>query len=195
MIDVILSARCVRKLKRELKIAGRNEIGGVMAAGQIADGQFVVRDLSVQRNGTPTSFVRDPLQHRKFMRRFRLLTGNNPERFNYLGEWHSHPSFLALPSPPDLRNMHDEMHDPDQASSFLALLIVRLGKSGKLVGSTHAFRRAFAPVRVRLSAADGVSVQEEVDFRTQGLWRLLQHDQGAVTSTKTLSQRILRISV
>ena len=102
MIDVILSARCVRKLKRELKNAGQNEIGGVMAAEQIADGQFVVRDLSVQRNGTPTSFVRDPLQHRKFMRRFRMLTGNNHERSNYPGEGNSHPTFLALPTPPDV---------------------------------------------------------------------------------------------
>lgn len=184
MIDIILSARCVRKLKRELKAAGRNEIGGVMAAEQIADGQFLVRDLSVQRNGTPTSFVRDPLQHRRFMRRFRLLTGNNPERFNYLGEWHSHPSFLALPSPPDVWNMHLEMHDPEQTSSFLMLLIVKLGGSGKLVGSTHAFRRAHAPIRVRLSASDGVSVQEEVDFRRTAPGRSLQHDQGAVTSAK-----------
>ena len=192
MIDVILSARCVRKLKRELKNAGQNEIGGVMAAEQIADGQFVVRDLSVQRNGTPTSFVRDPLQHRKFMRRFRMLTGNNHERFNYLGEWHSHPSFLALPSPPDVWSMQEEMHDPEQASSFLVLLILKLGRSGRLVGSTHAFRRAQAPIRVRLGASDGVSVQEEEGFRATGPWRSLQHDQGAVTSAKTLSQRILR---
>ena len=46
MIDVILSARCVRKLKRELKNAGQNEIGGVMAAEQIADGRSVALPVS-----------------------------------------------------------------------------------------------------------------------------------------------------
>ena len=38
MIEILLSPRCVRKLKRELRTAGCNEIGGVLAAEQIADG-------------------------------------------------------------------------------------------------------------------------------------------------------------
>jgi proteasome lid subunit RPN8/RPN11 len=179
MIDVILSPRCVRKLKRELRSAGRNEIGGVLASEQLSDGVFLVRDLSVQRNGTPTSFVRDPVQHRKFMRRFHRLTGNSPERFNYLGEWHSHPSFLALPSEPDIRQMHAEIHEPEQTSTFLVLLIVKAGMDGGLIGSTHAFRRALAPIRVRLSAADGASVREEVHFAAPSLHRSLRQDDGA----------------
>ena len=179
MIDIILSPRCVRKLKRELRAAGFNEIGGVLAAELLSDGVFLVRDLSVQRNGTPTSFVRDPAQHRKFMRRFHLLTGNNPERFNYLGEWHSHPSFLALPSAPDVRQMHAEIHEPEQTSTFLVLLIVKAGMDGGLIGSTHAFRRALAPIRVRLSAADGASIREEAYFAAPGLRRSLRQDDGA----------------
>lgn len=179
MIDVILSPRCVRKLKRELRSAGRNEIGGVLAAEQLSDGVFVVRDLSVQRDGTPTSFVRDPVQHRKFMRRFHLRTGNNPERFNYLGEWHSHPSFLALPSSPDVRQMNDEIHEPQQTSTFLVLLIIKVGMDGGLIGSTHAFRRARPPIRVRLSAIDKASVREEAHFAAPVFRRSLRQDDGA----------------
>jgi proteasome lid subunit RPN8/RPN11 len=179
MIDVILSPRCVRKLKRELRSAGRDEIGGVLAGEQLSDGVFLVRDLSVQRDGTPNSFVRDPIQHRKFMRRFHLLTGNNPERFNYLGEWHSHPSFLALPSAPDVRQMHAEIHESEQTSTFLVLLIVKVGMDGGLIGSTHAFRRALAPIRVNLSAADGASVREEAYFAAPSLLRSLRQDDGA----------------
>lgn len=161
MIDVILSSRCARKLKKELGLAGRNEIGGVLAAEQIGDGQFLVKDLSVQRNGTPASFLRDPVQHRKFMRRFHLLSGNNPERFNYLGEWHSHPGFLALPSMPDVRQMQAEIEDPEQTSSFLVLLVIKLGRDGRLVGSIHAFRRRQSPIRVNFKAAAGVALREE----------------------------------
>ena len=178
MIEVLLSPRCVRKLKRELRAAGRNEIGGVLAAEQIADGKFLVRDLSVQRSGTPTSFIRDPVQHRKFMRRFHLINGNKPERFNYLGEWHSHPSFPALPSLPDLRQMHAEIHDPQQASTFLVLLIVKLGLDGGLVGSTHAFRRAHPPIRVTLGSADNSSVREEVGHTAPAPMRNLERDEG-----------------
>lgn len=190
MIEVLLSPRCVRKLKRELRAAGRNEIGGVLAAEQIADGKFLVRDLSVQRSGTPTSFIRDPVQHRKFMRRFHLINGNKPERFNYLGEWHSHPSFPALPSLPDLRQMHAEIHDPQQASTFLVLLIVKLGLDGGLVGSTHAFRRTHPPIRVTLGAADNVSVREEAGHTAPARRRNLERDEGSRFTDARKLQRL-----
>jgi proteasome lid subunit RPN8/RPN11 len=168
VIDIILSCRCARKLKKELKLAGASEIGGVMAGEHLADGKFLVKDLSVQRNGTNSSFERDPVQHRKFIRRFHLLTGKNTERFNYLGEWHSHPSFLALPSTPDLRTMQAEIEDKDQTASFLVLLVVKLGRDGGLIGSTHAFRRRYLPIRVNLKATLGSSVREESLITAQG---------------------------
>lgn len=180
----------MRKLKRELRTAGCNEIGGVLTAEQIADGKFLVRNLSVQRSGTPTSFIRDPVQHRKFMRRFHLVNGNKPERFNYLGEWHSHPSFPALPSPPDLRQMHAEIHDPQQTSSFLVLLIVKLGQDGGLIGSTHAFRRTHPPIRVTLGVADSGSVREEVGLTAPASRRNLERDKG---SRFTNSRRLRRL--
>ncbi|WP_430423322.1 Mov34/MPN/PAD-1 family protein [Methylibium petroleiphilum] len=168
MIDIILSCRCTRKLKKELRLAGANEIGGVMAGEHLADGKFLVKDLSVQRSGTISSFARDPVQHRKYMRRFHLLTGNNTERFNYLGEWHSHPSFLALPSTPDLRTMQAEIEDREQTASFLVLLVIKLGRDGGLIGSTHAFRRRYLPIRVNLKAAPGVTVREEAPITAPG---------------------------
>jgi proteasome lid subunit RPN8/RPN11 len=178
MIEVILSVRCARKLKKELRAAGRNEIGGVLAAEQIGDGKFLVKALSVQRDGTPISFVRDPAQHRKFMRRFHLLTGNQPQRFNYLGEWHSHPSFLALPSAPDLREMHAEIADPEQTASFLVLMIVKLGKDAGLTGSAHAFRRSHSAIRVSLNAEPGATVHEEVSVLAPGRARTLRRFSG-----------------
>lgn len=161
MIDVVLTDRCVRKLKKELRAAKSNEIGGVLAAEQVADGHFVVRDLSVQRDGSPTRFIRDPIKARTFMRRFHLRMANQPERFNYLGEWHSHPSFLAMPSMPDLIQMQELIEEREQTSSFLVLMIVKLGRDGRLVGSSHAFRRRMLPIRVRLHAHDGAALREE----------------------------------
>ena len=178
MIDIVLSAQCARKLKKELRAAGRNEIGGVLAGEHLGDGRFLVKDLSVQRDGSPCRFVRDPVRHRKFIRRFHLLTGNDPERFNYLGEWHSHPSFLALPSGPDVRAMLSEIDDPEQVATFLVLLIVKLGGDRGLVGSTHAFRRRCLPVRVNLVGDSGVKVREETSIAAQGSLRALRRFAG-----------------
>jgi proteasome lid subunit RPN8/RPN11 len=174
VIDVILTAACSRKLRRELLAAGSNEIGGVLAAEQVGDGRFVVRAISVQRNGSYASFRRDPEQHRAFIRRFSVRTGNDPERFNYLGEWHSHPSFVAMPSGPDLQQMQALIEETEQTSTFLVLLVIKLAKDGELCGSAHAFRRRVKHVRVRLKA-QGRPVQEEAPTLLARLSRRHHH--------------------
>lgn len=161
MIDVVLNNRCVRKLKRELRAAGQNEIGGVLAAEQVGDGRFLVLDLSVQRNGTHTQFERDPDQHREFIRRFHERMGHRPERFNYLGEWHSHPAYPARPSDVDFRQMQHLVEDAEQKSSFLVLMIIKLGLNGELRGSVYGFRPGFVSVRGRLRGIEEGSVQED----------------------------------
>lgn len=161
MISIVLNSWCVRKLRRELRSAGQKEIGGVLAAEQIGDGQFLVIDLSVQRNGTHSHFERDPVQHREFIRRFHEQTGQNPERFNYLGEWHSHPTYPAIPSDVDCRQMQRLVEDIEQRSSFLVLMVIKLGIESELRGSVHGFRPDFAPVRGRLQGVEEDVVLEE----------------------------------
>lgn len=162
MIEVVLNSRCVRKLKRELRAAGQKEIGGVLAAEQVGDGRFLVVDLSVQRNGTHSHFERDPVQHREFIWRFHERMGHNPERFNYLGEWHSHPAYPATPSDVDFCQMQYLVEDAEQKSSFLVLMIVKLGPNGDLRGSAYGFRPGFAPVRARLRGIEEGTVQEDL---------------------------------
>jgi proteasome lid subunit RPN8/RPN11 len=161
VIDVVLNCRCIRKLRHELAAAGSNEIGGVLAAEQVGDGRFLVVDLSVQRNGTSSHFVRDPVQHREFIRRFHARTGYQPDRFNYLGEWHSHPSYPTIPSKDDFRQMQTLVEDEEQKSTFLVLMIVKLDMDEKIWGSTYGFRPAFLPVRGRLHSIDEGAVKEE----------------------------------
>jgi proteasome lid subunit RPN8/RPN11 len=152
MIEVQLAPECAARLLRELRRAGANEIGGVLATERVAEGVFRIVDLSVQRKGGSfAAFSRDAILHKRFMRRFHDLTGHQYERFNYLGEWHSHPSFPALPSTKDVLTMHSLLEAPDQVANFLVLLIVKRSSVGKLEASAHAFARGFEPMRVPLA--------------------------------------------
>ena len=162
MIDVVLNNRCVRKLRCELHAAGANEIGGVLAAEQVGEGQFLVVDLSVQRNGTHSHFERDPVQHAEFIRRFHERMGHRPKRFNYLGEWHSHPTYPATPSDVDFRQMQDLVEDTEQKSTFLVLMVVKLGFQGEVRGSAYGFRPSVPPVRGRLQSNELETVQDEL---------------------------------
>lgn len=152
MIEVQLTPECAARLLRELRRAGTDEVGGVLATERVADRVFRIVDLSVQRRGGSfAAFSRDASLHKRFMRRFLDLTGHQYERFNYLGEWHSHPSFPALPSPKDIHTMHSLLEAPDQVANFLILLVVKRSTAGKLEASAHAFARGLAPMRVPLA--------------------------------------------
>lgn len=163
MIEVTIADGCVLKLEQALRAAGSNEIGGVLAAEQIGDGRFLVVDLSIQNDGTRSNFERDPIQHREFIQRFHSRMGHRPERFNYLGEWHSHPSYPAIPSEADIQQMQDLVEDVEQASTFLVLMVVKLAEDASLRGTIYGFRPHLGPVRGRLRGSESVPVQEEFE--------------------------------
>lgn len=139
-----------RKLKAELRRAGSREIGGVLVGEHIGDAEFRLVDLSVQRRGgNDASFVRRPEQHVSFLQEFFIRTGGAYERFNYIGEWHSHPSFPVTPSIVDLRQMQDIVSASPNAPHFAVLIVARL-ENEKIRLSSLAFRPQQPPASVEI---------------------------------------------
>ncbi len=122
-----------------------------MVAENLGEATFRLSGFSVQRTGGGTaSFVRKPALHRRFMGRFFEKTGRDYERFNYFGEWHSHPCYPARPSSVDVQQMQKIIEEPGQSAHFAVLLVVRLGLRGAVEASAFAFRRGHAPVEVQI---------------------------------------------
>ena len=134
------------RLRKNLRSAGRRETGGMLFAEQLAPGSFKVIDFSVDLcSGSHTSFRRDPQLHEEALFSFFIRTGRDFGRFNYLGEWHSHPSFSVSPSPEDVATMTDLVSHERAAISFAVLLIVRLRFRFWLEHSWTIFARGHAP--------------------------------------------------
>jgi len=95
------------RFRKALRSAGRREIGGMLFAEQLAPSRFRVMDFSVDlSSGSQTNFRRDPGAHEAALNAFFERTGRDFARFNYLGEWHSHPDRSSvLPSGTDLRQV------------------------------------------------------------------------------------------
>nr|WP_249198431.1 Mov34/MPN/PAD-1 family protein [Gluconobacter cerinus] len=145
----------MERLALELVKAGRREIGGVLVGEHLAEATFRVADFSVQRSGGSVScFVRRPAKHRRFLERFFERTGRDFERFNYLGEWHSHPCFEAMPSSTDLSQMQAIVEDETNAAHFALLLIVRMGSSEHVEINALAFTPFCLPTPVRVQLAE-----------------------------------------
>lgn len=126
-MQLIVPRAVAERLGRELRKARRREIGGLLFGEHIGGEEFRVVDISVQRGGgSPVHFIRDPAQHKPQLDEFFERTGRDYTRFNYLGEWHSHPSFAPLPSSEDKATMRDILTNPDVGVNFLVLIIARL---------------------------------------------------------------------
>jgi [CysO sulfur-carrier protein]-S-L-cysteine hydrolase len=113
------------RMKAELRRAGAREIGGFIMAEQLEPGTFKVVDFSIDRDsGHASCFHREPTKHRAELQAFFDKTGADFSRFNYLGEWHSHPSFSVEPSSTDINAMFNIVQEQD--IDFAVLMIVRL---------------------------------------------------------------------
>lgn len=111
----------------ELRRAGTNETGGQLFGEQLAPSRFRITEVTVQaRRGTFARFVVDLMAAAKAAARFFERTNHEYRRFNYIGEWHSHPSFAVRPSGHDLDTMRRLVSDRSFVGSFAVLVIVRL---------------------------------------------------------------------
>lgn len=139
------------RLQEALRRAGRREIGGMIFAEQLsAAGHFCVVDFSLDTySGSTTRFNREPGVHRRALEDFYRRTGYDFTRFNYLGEWHSHPSFSVHPSLHDIATMTDLVETSTEIS-FAILLIVRLRLRLWMNCTFTAFSRGVCPTRSRI---------------------------------------------
>lgn len=88
---------------------------------------FRVLDATVDHGGGSFArFVRTVRHHGRGLLSFFRKTGEQYQRFNYIGEWHSHPSFDLNPSGRDLEAMGKIVNDSRVGANFAVLLIVRL---------------------------------------------------------------------
>jgi integrative and conjugative element protein (TIGR02256 family) len=151
-MQLLLTVPILNRLQRELRRAGRREIGGVLMGEHVQDEVFRVVDFSVQHSGGwHCGFIRRPDEHQAQLDQFFRRTGADYTRFNYLGEWHSHPSFEPLPSITDFRTMQSIVDDPAVGVNFLVLLIPRLARWRKIELSAMVFRKGGEPYPVSLS--------------------------------------------
>ena len=172
-MQLLLTAEPLSRLERELKRGGRREIGGLLMGEHIDGERFRLADFTVQHEGGSRShFVRDPAQHREQLDMFFARTGHDYGRFNYLGEWHSHPSFEPLPSTTDMVSMQQLVEDPATGVNFLVLLIIRRSSRRRLEFSALAFRPGHEPLPVEVQT-EGENINPEAPTWCGWLRRLI----------------------
>lgn len=155
MITVSLPNDLQYRFRKCLRRAGKREIGGILMGEQIAPDHFRIANFSVNTTtGSAVHFVRTPDHHAEALESFFRETGSNFRRFNYLGEWHSHPSFPVQPSQEDIMSMQN-LVDGERDIDFSALVIVRLRHFFVFEAAAYMFIRHRMPSRVALTMDKG----------------------------------------
>ena len=150
MASVIVPYGIARGIKRNLRSAGRNEIGGILLAEQINPDHFRLVQFTVDdTKGTQSTFRRSEHQHSNALDQFHKDNGDDYQRYNYLGEWHSHPSFSVRPSIRDQTTMQSIVKTNNDIP-FAMLIIVRLDYWLRLRASATVFRANYPATEVKL---------------------------------------------
>lgn len=139
MLTLNLSPEITETLQAALKKAGRREIGGILMAEHTGVDEFTLRDITVHRRGAYAYFIRRIEDALGKLRSFFQKTEHDYSRFNYLGEWHSHPSFAPYPSRTDDISMLQIVQDDTVGANFAVLLIVKLSQDRKLIATAHTY--------------------------------------------------------
>lgn len=151
MVTISLPSDQRTRFRNCLRRAGKREIGGILMGEQVAPDHFRIVDFSVDATtGTAAHFVRSPDHHAEALATFFQKTGADFRRFNYLGEWHSHPSFPVRPSQQDLMSMQS-LVDGERDIDFSALMIVRLRRLLFLEAAAYMFIRRGTPGPIALT--------------------------------------------
>jgi proteasome lid subunit RPN8/RPN11 len=139
-MQILLPDEATKKLTNALKKAGNREIGGILMGENVSEDVFRVKDLTIQsQGGTSASFTRFVEENLSLLQNFFHETGYDFTRFNYLGEWHSHPAFVPEPSSTDCNTIWEIVEDSSVGANFVVLMIVRLDDADQLEGTVTGF--------------------------------------------------------
>jgi len=126
--------------KAALVKAKDKEVGGVLFGEHLGERDFQLIEFTQQRRrGDVVSFRRKGREAKRSLKRLSAAHGNDHTRFNYLGEWHSHPNAPAVPSQRDCLTMQNLLADPKTDAHFLVLIILRINGSRNIEMSANAF--------------------------------------------------------
>jgi proteasome lid subunit RPN8/RPN11 len=138
-LTLLLPPEIQAEILAALQASGQREVGGILMAEHVARDTFAVQSITVHKRGTFASFVRRIEEVLAPLRAFFRRANQEYTRFNYIGEWHSHPSFVPVPSPQDDASMREIVQDARVGANFVVLLIVKLVGEGRLEASVYTY--------------------------------------------------------
>jgi len=160
-MKLLLPSDIRRSMRRHMLKAKKREIGGMLMGEEIGKGEFRLVDFSVDaESGSIGHFMRDADLHERHLEAFFARTGSDYGRYNYLGEWHTHPSFSVQPSLADIHSMQDLVEGPSGVG-FAVLMISKLKRFRRFECGAWLFIDGQRPTPIEICKDRSISMKRE----------------------------------
>jgi [CysO sulfur-carrier protein]-S-L-cysteine hydrolase len=137
-IDFAPSA--IKAIREACIKSGEKEIGGMLFAQHTDVNTFRILEITAasENPGNIFNFLRELKYSLKCLQKFFERHQHKYTEYNYLGEWHSHPSFELIPSSTDDATMLEIIEDQKVGAYFAVLLIVKIQEK-ELIAKAWAY--------------------------------------------------------
>ncbi len=139
-MKLLIDKEILESWRMALIEAKQNEVGGILFGEHIDNEEFRLVEFTIQKKqGNKASFRRKANEARKSLKNLSKAYGNEHAQFNYLGEWHSHPNSLAIPSEMDIETMQSILNDESSVANFLVLMVLKVNHENFIEMSASTF--------------------------------------------------------
>ena len=125
-MKIIVPKEIAIKIFEAVKKEGLCEIKGSLYAQFISENQYKIEDVFISKNKGTHFFSNLIINHayHKFEKQYFKKHNYDYVNHNYIGDWHSHPSFECKPSSYDEKEIKTELLSSN--AHFLIQLIVKV---------------------------------------------------------------------
>lgn len=139
MLKLLVSKKFKIIIEKTCRKSGSRECGGVLFAENKKENLFEIVEITADiKAGHFAVFVRQLKNTIFYLKYFFKKYGHNYKKYNYIGEWHSHPQFDLIPSNQDNSTMFEIVMDGNVGANFAVLIIVKL-QSERLMAQGWAY--------------------------------------------------------
>lgn len=125
-MKIIVQKTVTNKIIAALIKARKKETKGACFAYRSSNDCYYIEDIFISREKGTFFFsnLKANFQYRRFEKKYHKKHKFDYLNHNYVGDWHSHPSFECVPSNYDKREVEDELAHSN--ANFLIQLIVKM---------------------------------------------------------------------
>lgn len=148
-MKIIVPEKMSKIILDHVKKYSPNETKGALFARKIDDETFEIDAVYIEKKVGTFAFVilENNCRYKKFQAVYNKKHHYDYKNHNYIGDWHSHPSFALFPSEYDKSEVVEDLTKSN--ANFLIQMIVKENK-GKLIGNCFFYNKQEIAKKIEL---------------------------------------------